>query len=101
MYIRYTFVIFIFNYFPCLCNCVYFIAHRASAGFLSSNLRHFKTVFKACNECHRSGMGQCLLYGNIFNCKMAVKSIEDTDKGFHKKIKYICIYGSFNCDDFG
>lgn len=40
----YTFVIFILNCFPCLCNRVYFIGHRFSAGFLSSNVTLFKLM---------------------------------------------------------
>lgn len=47
----YTFVIFILNCFPCLCNRVYFIAQRVSAGFLSSNVTLFNHHIKLYGNC--------------------------------------------------
>ncbi len=59
---------------------------RVSAGFLSSNLRLFKTIFKtSTNKINTIWAGQGNVYSTILNCKMTVKSIiYNSYTSFHK-----------------
>ncbi len=64
--------------------------NRVSAGFLSSNLRLFKTFFKTCtNKFNTIWAGWGNVYSIILNCKITVKSIiYSSDTSSHKNKKF-------------